>query len=335
MAFLASGGGRHGLGHVYRSLAIAKGLSTHSHYDIRFSANSDDSVQDLLAKSGFAFGQRGSGNIDSMDFPQADLWVVDVPEFGAGYIKRLRQAWPGTRIIALEFSDYGSDCPDAIINLFDQKPAEPRPPHWVKYHEGLEYGIIREEFAPYQTHVSSTMARSNVLVCFGSSDVRDCTANVIEASSWIKETGTSYEVVLGPNVQGRENILTKIDRSPAAIRVHSSPSNLPEIMAGCGLAVCAGGTTMMELAFLGVPAVIIAQTSVEDRLAKLLATKGCATVLDNSHGNDPRKIAETLENLLSDPDRLREMRKHGQRTIDGLGVTRILGVIERTLAEAG
>jgi len=315
-------------------LAIAKQLSTQTYSTVRFSANSDDKVLRLMSDSPFPYDQRPTGNTGQIEFSQADLWMVDVPEFGAEYINRLKTTWPQSKVIALEYKDYEAAHPDAIINLFDQNPHGERPPKWVKYHEGIKYGIIREEFGPYQHRPSSPGATPNVLVIFGSSDIRNYTANVIEASSWVKGSKPTYEVVLGPNVQDRTAVIDQMNESESQIQVHTTPSNLAEIMAGCSLAVCGGGTTMMELAFLGIPFIAIPQTEVEAELAGLLADEGSAQVLDMAQGDDPQKIASVLENLLSDPGRLESMGKNGQQAIDGLGISRILGVIDQTLTKA-
>jgi len=322
------------LGHIYRSLAIAKQLSAQDGTNVRFSANTDEAVLKLLSGSDFPFEARASEDISGLDVPQADLWMVDVPEFGAEYVKKLQQSWPETRVIAMDYQEYDAAFPDAIINLFDQNPDGSRPPGSVKYHEGIEYGIIREEFAAYRHRPASTGPSPKVLVIFGSSDVRNCTATVIEASGRVKGHKPAYEVVLGPNVQNRATVISKMNDSESQVSVHDSPPNLAEVMAGCSLAICAGGTTMMELAYLGIPAIVIAQTDVEDRLARILADRGTAIALDMEQGSNPQVIAETLGSLLSDPERLKSMRANGQRAIDGLGVDRILEIIDRTLAVA-
>ena len=334
IGFLVAGNSQQGLGHIYRSLAIAKQLSEQTNSTVKFSANPDDNVLNLISNSPFPYDQRLLEDIARIEFPQADLWMVDVPEFGAEYIKKLKNTWPQSKVIAMEYQDYEIAHPDVIINLFDQNPNGNRPPGWVKYHEGIKYGIIREEFVPYQHKPYSPSPTPNVLVIFGSSDVRNYTANVIEASRWVEGPKPTYEVVLGPNVQDRTAVIDQMNDSESQIRVHSTPSNLAEIMAGCSLAVCGGGTTMMELAFLGIPFIAIPQTDVEDKLANLLADEGSAQVLNIAQGNDPRMIATALESLLSDPGRLKSMRKNGQRAIDGLGISRILGIIDQTLAKA-
>ena len=254
--------------------------------------------------------------------------MVDVHDGGSSIVRELRHGWPGANLMAMDFNDFKSDCPDTIINLRNTNPDRATPPEWVEYHEGLEYTVIRDEFMPYRDSTRWDGDLSDILVCFGSSDVGNNTRMVLAGAALASLPNTTYHVVIGPNVAHRDALLREVDQSTLSVQVHEQPPNLPGLMASCGLAFCGGGTTMMELAYLGVPSVGIGQTELEEGLARLLEQHGTLTCAGKAGTCRPEDIVAILGSLKSQPERLGAMAQNGRKLIDGKGIERIASLIQ-------
>lgn len=106
-------------------------------------------------------------------------------------------------------------------------------------------------------------------------------------------------------------------------RVIVDCNDMPALMADADLAVTAGGTTVWELAFMGLPALTIIlaenQRSNGDALQKL----GIAQNLGWHAGLSPEHIADALKPLLEDRSVRCEMSRRGRDLVDGLGSLRV------------
>ena len=104
------------------------------------------------------------------------------------------------------------------------------------------------------------------------------------------------------------------------------PGNIDRQMTRADLAVCAGGTTSLELASLGVPMVIVIRADNQRAAAHALEKAGCAVVAGEGReavANAAKKAGE----LLADRPRRLRMGESGRLLVDGRGVERVAAVM--------
>ena len=101
------------------------------------------------------------------------------------------------------------------------------------------------------------------------------------------------------------------------------------IMAAADLAILAGGLTLYEAAFLGVPTVAVPlRSSIPGRethqldTAHKLAAAGCCTVAGLSDTTTAEKVADKVGELLADRDARARMSAAGMQLTDGRGLQR-------------
>ncbi len=101
--------------------------------------------------------------------------------------------------------------------------------------------------------------------------------------------------------------------------------NLPQVLRRADLAVCrAGGTSLAELAAIGVPAVLIPYPEAADdhqlQNAEVFAAAGAARVINEqlTNGRLDEAVASTLGDLLADPAKREQMATamHGLAHLD-------------------
>jgi len=94
-------------------------------------------------------------------------------------------------------------------------------------------------------------------------------------------------------------------------------------MAEADLAVSAAGTTALELAFLGVPSVLVSVASNQRPTAEALAERGASVDLGDRRGVGAEALRSTVLRLLASPETRRSMRSRGREILDGRGVERV------------
>jgi UDP-2,4-diacetamido-2,4,6-trideoxy-beta-L-altropyranose hydrolase len=118
---------------------------------------------------------------------------------------------------------------------------------------GMPYHLLRQEFTALPKRSAIPNPRQ-ILITTGASDPANMTCKILQ---WLLEDkqleSLSYQVVIGPAFVKQNEVLQLAARYPN-IRCHIQPSNMSEIMIDCDLAICAGGSTLYELAACGVPA---------------------------------------------------------------------------------
>ncbi len=115
--------------------------------------------------------------------------------------------------------------------------------------------------------------------------------------------------------------------------------DMPSRMSAADLVICrAGAITLAELAVLGKPAILIPSPYVADnhqyKNAKVIEDEGAAVVIEEKNLT-PEKLLESTVEILSDADRLEQMRKNARRLAINDTHDRIWRVIKELVNKQG
>ena len=105
--------------------------------------------------------------------------------------------------------------------------------------------------------------------------------------------------------------------------LHVQLPNLAEIMAKADLALCAGGYTLWEQIFLGLPSLVTGIAENQVKPAIILDKKGCLIWLGLSENVFVDQIISKLQMLFEHPELLINQSKMKMDLVDGLGVERV------------
>ena len=89
----------------------------------------------------------------------------------------------------------------------------------------------------------------------GGGDPDNCTRTILEAIAVIEELTTI--AVVGPNNPRAPELEQLAQRAGGRIAIRRNPPDMPQLMAWADLAVSAAGTTCWELAFMGLPMLLV------------------------------------------------------------------------------
>jgi RimJ/RimL family protein N-acetyltransferase len=163
-----------------------------------------------------------------------------------------------------------------------------------------------------------------VLVTMGGSDPGNVTLEVIQALQHVDVNGLEAVVVVGGSNPHYAELQSAVQTSRLSIRLESNVTDMPALMAWADVAVSAGGSTNWELAFMGLPALVLILASNQRPIAERLDMVRMAVNLGWYSDASPMKIAQVLTQLLKDSKTRAKMSQCGQQLVDGEGIVRVL-----------
>ena len=171
---------------------------------------------------------------------------------------------------------------------------------------------------------------SNILLVLGSSDTAGIMHIVLDILIEGSDDSTSITVAgLPPEPGSSESNWMK--RS-VHIRWVRDPKELAVAMTHCDLAISAGGMTSYELAYMGVPTILVPATAHQVPVSQELAMRGAAIVSENPLVAD-RKLAQLITQIKNSTSQRQDMIRAGQAIFDGHGSMRIASALAELIGE--
>lgn len=327
----ADGGAGLGAGHVMRCLALAQAWQQGGGRACFVQAATSPALLGRLRDAGCAsvsIGVEPGGAADAAQtirHAQAAgaAWVVgDSYHFDAAWQRQVRAA--GLRLLLLD--DYGHAShyhADLVLNpnlAADAARYARREAH-TRLLLGTRYALLRREFvtAPRPVRAFSAPAR-RVLVTLGGSDPANFTARVVAAVARLP--GLETRVVIGGSNPHRAALEAAVAEHPA-MRCEVDAADMPGLMAWADVAITAGGSTLWELAYMGLPALVLTLAENQAPAVRALGAAGVVQPLDA-----PGEAAALLAALQSDATRRQQMSAAALRLADGRGGERVVAEME-------
>ena len=270
----ADADGKIGAGHVMRCIALAQGWQYQGGTVTFISHCESNAIKDRILQEGFQFIAIDNPHPHPDDLSRtlkflkqpsdvnlhpSEAWLVlDGYHFTPAYQKAIREA--GIHLLVIDDMNHLS-CYHADI-LLNQNIYAPE----LKYHcdddttllLGTRYVLLRKEFLKYGNfnHQIPERAR-NILVTLGGADPDNVTLKVIEALKLLGDQDIEVKIVIGPANSHRETLSRSLSATNLEAEFLPDPPNMPELMAWADMAISAGGSTCWELAFMGLPSLIV------------------------------------------------------------------------------
>jgi UDP-2,4-diacetamido-2,4,6-trideoxy-beta-L-altropyranose hydrolase len=252
--------------------------------------------------------------------------VVDGYHFGAAYQQNLREA--GHRVLFID--DYGhADRYEADLVLNQNIDAEDglyadRAEH-TDLLLGPKFALLRKEFWPRRAPRREIRAEAeHILVTLGGVDPDNVTTDVIRALGTLEASGVRATVVIGGSNPHEDAIRAAAESARVPIDVRQNVDHMAELMADSGIAVSAGGSTCWELAFLGVPNIIVVTADNQRGVAAGLDEAGVSVIAGWHRDVTARDVTKSMNSLLDNRECRVAMARSGQRIVDGRGAERLV-----------
>ncbi|WP_199317433.1 PseG/SpsG family protein [Planktothricoides raciborskii] len=184
---------------------------------------------------------------------------------------------------------------------------------------------MRREFWPWQQwqRTVSPVAKK-VLVTLGGSDPDNVTLKVIQALQLLAVEELEVVVVVGGSNPHYNSLEIAVQNSLIPIRLQRNVTNMPELMAWADIAISAGGSTCWELAFMGLPSIVLVLAENQRAIAAELDSQGVIINLGWHQDVTIDKIGLALQELLWEGLKVETMSKKGQTLVDGNGARQVV-----------
>lgn len=323
-----------GTGHLMRCLALAQAWRVRGGDAAFITCCESAKLRQRLANEGMKVMMLERPHPDPVDWQttsdvlgaSSHAWVVlDGYHFDPEYQSRVKQA--GHQLLVVDdIAHLKHYYADIVLNQninaeLWQYSSEP----YTRLLLGPRYTLLRSEFLSSVTlkREIPKVAR-NVLITLGGGDVDNQTLKVTQAVQQIDIDGFEAIVIIGAS--NRHNMQLKLAShdSTVPIRFVENVTNMPKLMAWADLAVSGGGSTCWELAFMGLPALVMILADNQRAVAEGLDEAGIVVNLGWHKDLAATDIAQALVSLAGAAGQRTEMSQRGRELVDGKGNDRVL-----------
>jgi len=239
-----------GMGHVYRSLAVAYSLARH---DITIVLSEDKPLgAEFFADYPFQVAKVES-DLEFLSFARrakADLVILDRLDNVAEFVTLLGGF---CKVITFEDLGDGAEVADLLIADLYENPRVPN----ERQLKGMENAILAPAFETIDRTIAFHERVDEVLVLFGGTDPSNLAPKALRA---LEAAGFEGRVTL---VRGLGSDLIDPKEYRLRVRVLSNVKNMPAVMENADLALSSAGRTITELASMGIPTLCLAQNEKE------------------------------------------------------------------------
>lgn len=325
--FRVDGSRVRGMGHVYRSLAVAEALREGSRAEIAFLMSADHAEGiATVSKSGYPVRVFKSGGlevlIDSIQDFAPSVVINDLPLVEETYLRSLARLGAVTINLVDTLEDLERVSRDAqfVISVMNEDRETPE-----GFYGGPAFAILRRHFQGRQHAFRETPAK--VLLTFGGADPQALTLKVAKALAPLTRDIEVLSVAgpAFPHTLVFEALQRTLGYNLPLVR--GVDVQIADLMLDADLVLCSGGMSVYEIAALGTPGIVLAQNAREDRRMREFSRFGTIEYLGLGVDVDETTIFDAVRQLLNDQGRRREMSGRGRALVDGYGAARAAEIV--------
>ena len=161
------------------------------------------------------------------------------------------------------------------------------------------------------------------MVALGGSDAGNMTPAVLRALQAADLRDTHITVVVGPLNRQLEALRSETAAIGSHVRLIAN-ADMPKLMTSVDMAISAGGVSSRELAFMGVPQVVMQLAANQAGNVRALAAHGAAIASSFRGEQDAIDLTQAIRAVADDVALRQRMRDAGRALIDGLGAKRVV-----------
>jgi spore coat polysaccharide biosynthesis predicted glycosyltransferase SpsG len=283
------GNDEYGMGHVYRSLTLAKKLRKQALYEVFFIIrNNEGFLNDLVTEHEFITIM--SEDIEP-NYSDSNVLIYDMPFLEKSLVG---VASPFDYIVALDY--FYQEQVSRSINLITHYKSQDYP---FDVKEGIEYTILNDSILSIERNSHSCKQNvDKILISFGSLDPKNNTLKVLNLFSYFCGEIT---IVIGALYQHSADIEAFMAKYTSLnITLVYNPNGIGKFINQADIVICGGGTTVAEVIYIAKPALVYPQTKAEAVFVKSLKAKGLCLV-NEKYLPDFEKRERLRQNCLKIP----------------------------------
>jgi len=326
-----------GLGHLMRCYALAEELIKKGNNCFFLSNIEDERISETMRTKGIKIvkietnPRFGKDIIKLLDFSKKngiDWIITDHYDIDSTYIRELKKH--SFKVLSIDDMSQIYYSSDVVVNQnVGSEKLEFKVDDGTKLLLGSEYVMIRDELLKrggkrYNDKVEK------ILVTLGGIDYGNITIKILKILNEMIDNNIQIIVVIGALNRIEDDLKSKLHKlDNSSFRFVFSPENMAELYLESDIAISAGGSSCYELAYFGIPNIIITVADNQLNIAKELDKLNVSIYLGKKEDFSSNKIKENVLKLITDNSLRKKMSENGLKLVDGLGKKRIIEVMNK------
>lgn len=190
---------------------------------------------------------------------------------------------------------------------------------------GTKYIVLRQDFMAWKgikRHVKENARK--ILVVMGGSDFQNVTLKVIKGLKLIATDTLEVRVIVGAANPHSAVLEKEVKEAAGKFKLVRHTQNMSAQMAWADMCISAGGSTCWELAFMGLPTLVVPVVAGQIASTRNLQVQGIVKSLGMHSKLTPKRIAFETCLMLCSVNQRTEMSANGRSLVDGEGINRVL-----------
>lgn len=328
-----------GSGHVMRCLALAQAWQSEGRKVTFLMADAAPALEARINAEGFAVIHHPQPDGTAADSHHTiaiaqtlgtKRVVVDGYHFGAAYQQQLKAA--GLKMLFIDDNGHADHyAADWVLNqnIYAHEGLYPHREPYTQLLLGTEFALLRQEFWPWRGWRRQIVpVARKILVTLGGSDPDNVTLKVMQALQEVTVPNLEVIVVVGgsnPNFEGLQTLATN---SSVKFDLRRNVDNMPELMAWADVAISGSGSTCWELAFMGLPSLVIPLAINQEKVAQALSKSEITKSLLAPARLSLLHVTAEIEEFLLDKDLRVNFSQLSHQIIDGNGSYKVAMMLE-------
>jgi len=196
---------------------------------------------------------------------------------------------------------------------------------------GPDYVLLRREFIEAKENLRiRTGEVRRVLVFLGGSDPTNETKKILIALKQMALNRIEVDVVVGVT-NPHHAIIQAMCKEMAGVNFCQNISNMAELISEADIAIGAGGSSIWERCYLGLPSITSVVASNQLETTSDAASLGAIEYMGLAEALDPEDYATAISNFIESPDYLKSMSAAGMQIVNGVGTNAVIDVMLKAL----
>jgi len=335
IAFRVDASPQIGIGHLMRCLALSEELIRRGHTCIILSKidNGDllkrikafhVDVQKIDTKASLKKDLETLLNF-SRDH-EIDWIVTDHYGIDTSYIKEIKKQ--GFHVLSVDDTSQMHYHSDIVVNQnINAERLSFSIESYTMLLRGPAYVMLRDELLVREKKKHHDSVKK-ILVTLGGSDPDNHLLKVLQSLDTVAKK-IDVQAIVGPFNQFLSQLKSYVKQSSANITLITSLEKMVDFYLESDLAVSAGGSSCYEIAYFGIPNVIITIADNQLGIAREFHRQQLGVYLGMKHEVKPEAINDKIKELIENHSLRKQMSKQGRNLIDGNGKKRIVDCMER------
>jgi len=318
-----------GTGHVMRCLALAQawqeeggevGFLTAAQEPVLWARLRQEGLEPVVLPDKTEF----AATLAAIARERPDWVVLDGYHFTPAQQRQVKEL--GARLLVIDdYAHLVHYYADLVLNQnfgAEKLPYQGEP--YSRFLLGPAFALLRREFRRHAHRFPKVLpVATKLLITLGGADPHNYTLKILNALNQL-DYPLEVRVVLGPQNPHRSALHAAAPAVRYALRFYEAVEDMPALMSWADAAVAAGGSTVWELCYLGLPSLLGIIADNQENSVNNLARGGYVLSVGHLQEIPSEKLGEAIKELVENQELRKALRWRCRALVDGRGAHRVL-----------